>query len=87
MNLDFKVIRLHKLNGNGMTKAMCDVALCEEFVVKGFRVVQGKRGLFVSMPQDPGKDGKWYDRAYPLSTTIREELDKVILSAYENNWD
>ena len=85
MVLDFKVTRLHKFNGQGPTKAVCDVAISDAFLVKGFRIVEGKNGLFVGVPQDVGKDGKWYDNAFPLTTAVREELNKAVLSAYEGS--
>lgn len=85
MVLGFKVTRLHKFNGQGPTKAMCDVVISDVFVVKGFSIVEGKNGLFVGVPQEIGKDGKWYDNAFPLTAAVREELNKVVLSAYEGS--
>ncbi|MBL7085124.1 MAG: septation protein SpoVG family protein [Candidatus Omnitrophica bacterium] len=81
--LDFKVARLHRFNGEGTTKAICDVAIAEEFLVKGFRVVEGKNGLFVSAPRESGKDGKWYNSAFPLTAQTREALNEAVLSAYK----
>ena len=81
--LDFKVSRLHRFNGEGTTKAICDLAIDEEFLVKGFRVVEGKNGLFVSAPRESGKDGKWYDSAFPLTAQTRKALNEVVLSAYK----
>lgn len=85
MVLNFKVTRLYKFNGNGPTKAICDVAISDEFLVKGFRIVKGKNGLFVGVPQETGKDGKWHDNAFPLTAAVREELNKTVLAAYEGN--
>jgi len=82
MGVEFKVTRVHRFDGNGATKAVCDVAISDEFVVKGFRVVEGKKGLFVSVPQEPGKDGKWYDTAFPLNAQVRGTLSKAVLAAY-----
>jgi len=82
MVLDFKVTRLYKFNGEGATKAVCDVAVSDEFLVKGLHIVEGKSGLFVSMPREQGKDGKWYDSAHPLTASSRETLNGVVLSAY-----
>ncbi len=85
MDLDFKVSRLVKLNGEGSTKAFCDVAIADQFIVKGFRVVEGKSGLFVSVPRQAGKDGKWYNSAFPLTAEVRQSLNEVVLSAYEDS--
>jgi len=85
MTLDFQVVRLFRFNGEGATKAICDISIANQFLVKGFRVFKGKNGLFVGMPREPGKDGKWYNSAFPLTAQAREELTKTVLSSYENN--
>ena len=85
MALDVKVVRLYRFSGEGATKAMCDISLADEFLVKGLRIVEGKKGLFVSMPRQAGKDGKWYDSAGPLTDGMRETLSEAVLSAYKEN--
>lgn len=85
MVLDFKVTRFYKFNGEGVTKAICDVVIADEFLVKGFRVIEGKNGLFVGVPREQSKDGKWYDRAFPLTASSRDILNKAVLSAYEES--
>jgi len=82
MTLDFKVVRLYKFDGKGATKAICDISIADEFLVKGFRIVQGKNGLFVGVPRESGKDGKWYNSAFPLTAQTRETLNAAVLSAY-----
>ena len=47
--LNFSVKRLYRFDGEGPLKAVADVAIGEEFLVKGFRVVEGKKGIFVSI--------------------------------------
>lgn len=76
-----EIAQMRRLDGEGKTKAFCDVAVAG-FVIKGFRVVDGKRGLFVSMPRQQGKDGKWYETASPLDEETRTSLNELILEAY-----
>ncbi|MBU1122588.1 MAG: septation protein SpoVG family protein [Candidatus Omnitrophota bacterium] len=85
MNLDFKVNKLYRFNGDGAIKAICDVAISGEFLVKGFRVIKGKNGLFVGGPREQGKDGKWYSNAFPLTASSKEALNEVVLLAYERS--
>lgn len=85
MEVGFKVARLYKFNGEGPVKAICDISIADQFMVKGFRIVEGKKGLFVGVPREPGKDGKWYNSAFPLTPEARESLDQTILSAYEGS--
>lgn len=85
MVLEFKVTRIHKFDGDGATKAFCDVTICDELLVKGLRVVNGKKGLFVSMPRVQAKDGKWYDNMLALTDETKKSLSEAVLAAYEDN--
>lgn len=77
-----KVERMHYLEGDGSTKAFCDLLILDTFVVKGLRVMQGKDGLFASMPSAQGRDGKWYDTFFPISSEMHKGLQELILESY-----
>ena len=81
-DLKLEVSRLHKLDGNGPTKAFCDLSVLGSFVIKGLRVVEGENGLFVSMPSEAGKDGKWYKTVIPLNKEVMDEIERLVLEAY-----
>jgi len=81
-DLKLEVTRIHKLDGSGATKAFCDISILDSLVINGLRVVEGKDGLFVSMPREEGKDGKWYNTVIPLKREIKDEIDKIVLEAY-----
>lgn len=79
-----KVERIHCLEGEGPTKAFCDLLILDTFLVKGLRVVQGKEGLFLAMPQEQARDGKWYDTFYPISREMRKGLEELVLEAFKS---
>ena len=81
-DLKFAVTRMHKLNGDGALKAFCDISVLDSLVINGLRVVEGKDGLFVGMPQEAGKDGKWYNTVIPLKREIKDEIERIVLEAY-----
>ncbi len=80
-NNSIEVARLYRVEGESRLKAFVDVALAG-FVVKGIRVVQGEKGLFVGMPRQQGKDGRWFNSVYPLSKEHQEQLNEIVLAAY-----
>ena len=51
------------------------------FVVTGLKVIEGKKGAFVSMPQYKYK-GEWKDSCFPITAEFREELSGAVLEAY-----
>ena len=80
---ELAVKRLIRFDGGGSVKAYCDLTIDERFLVKGLRVVEGKTGLFVSMPREKGKDAKWYDSVVALTKETKQEVGRVVLEAYQ----
>ena len=78
--------RIDKLLSDGKVRAIASVSLDGQFVVKGLRVVDGNKGLFVSGPQSSykDKDGKvrYQDQFYPVSNAGKADLEKAVLDAY-----
>ena len=84
---DLAVKRLIRFEGEGTLKAYCDVAIGDAFLIKGLRVVEGRKGLFVSMPRQQGKDHKWYESVVALTKQAEAELGRVVLQAYNELQD
>jgi len=79
---NLEVVRLRRFEGDSKLKAFVDIAV-GEFIVKGLRVVEGQKGLFLGLPQEKGKDGKWYNVFYPKNKEARQELSDLVLAAYQ----
>lgn len=80
---ELSVTRLVRFDGSGSLKAYCDLSIANAFVIKGLRVVEGRNGLFVSMPRQQGKDRKWYDNVVLLNKQVKQSVDRVVLDAYQ----
>lgn len=84
MNLKARIDRVVQ---KGNVKAIASVSLDGMFVVKNLKVMDGKKGLFVSMPQEsyPGKDGqkKYSNTFFALTNSAKMELQKVVLDTYQ----
>ena len=78
--------RIDRMVQVGNVKAIASVSLDGMFVVKGLKVMDGRKGLFVSMPQETfsGKDGqKQYSNLFfPLTNSAKSELQEAVLDAY-----
>lgn len=79
-----KVYRMNKLDANSgsKTKAFFDAQTDDGIIIKGFRLVEGANGLFVSPPSEKGKDGKYYDTVI-LPKEMRQDLEKLAMAEYE----
>lgn len=82
MSDSLEVVRIHRFTGDSKLKAFADVSI-GGYLVKGLRVVGGAKGLFLAMPQEKSKDGKWYDTFHPLTKEAHAELSEAVLAAYQ----
>ena len=78
-----EVVRLHRFENDGPIQAVCDIQFDDDYIIKGFRVVEGKEGLFVGMPTEVGKNGKWYSTFQPLTDDVKNRLQDTVIRAYE----
>ena len=79
-----EVRRLVKLDGEGSVKAFCDLVIGDRFLVKGLRIMEGKKGMFVSMPRQRGKNQQWYDSVEALTTDVKQRVERLVMEAYRN---
>jgi len=63
-------------------RALASVKVADLIYLTGLRVIEGKHGLFVSMPSKKTTAGEYQDIYFPASKAIRDELQNLILDAY-----
>ena len=80
-----KIERMNK-GSWGKVRAFFDLTTSEGFTMKGFKIIEGINGLFVSMPSQKGSDGEYYDSIY-ASKELRDELNKLALDSYGSQYD
>ena len=79
-----KIARMNK-GSWGKLRAFFDVETQEGFVMKGFKLVEGINGLFVGMPSQKGSDEEYHDTIWVESKEIREELNTLAISKYQES--
>ena len=80
--IDIKVIKVHRLPQDSRIKAFVDLGINDALLIKGIRIVQGKKGLFISMPVEQGKNERWYEQVRCLNQDIRSLIAQKVLEAY-----
>lgn len=72
-----------RLKDESKLKAVASITIDECFVVHDIKVIDGKDGLFISMPSKKTGDGEHKDIAHPIRTETREDIKKAVLEAYD----
>lgn len=68
---------------NTNLKAMVILEVEDCLIINSVKIVEGKKGLFVSMPQYKDKEDNYKDIVYPNSKEKRNSLNALILAEYE----
>lgn len=75
----------------GNVKAIASVSLDGMFVVKNLKVMDGRKGLFVSMPQESYSDRegkrKYSNTFFALTNSAKMDLQEAVLDAYKLRLD
>jgi stage V sporulation protein G len=64
-------------------KAFVSIVLDHCFMVNDIKIIQGRDGLFISMPSRKKKSGEFKDVAHPLNNETRRMIEDKVLGEYE----
>jgi len=85
-------VKISRMNRGtwGKVRAFFDLDTSEGFTIKGFKIIEGINGLFVSMPSQKGSnaqgDDEWYDTIF-AGADLRNELNDIAIDYYKNEND
>ena len=66
----------------GNLRAFDSVGVDDLIAIRGLRVIEGEKGLFVTMPQSKDKEGQYHDVAFPLNPELRQQITRDVIDAY-----
>lgn len=68
---------------SGRLKAYATIVFDDSFIVRDLKVIEGHKGLFVSMPSRKRKDGTFRDVVHPLNSEMRREIEERVIEEYQ----
>ena len=63
-------------------RAFVSIVIDGCFSVSEIKVIEGEKGLFLSMPSKRRRDGTFKDVAHPINTETRKMMEDVIFAKY-----
>ena len=66
----------------GRLKAYATIVFYDSFIVRDLKIIEGNKGLFVSMPSRKRKDGTFRDVVHPLNSEMRQEIEELVIAEY-----
>ena len=75
-------VRIFEVKSSGAQRASASVNINGAFAIRGVKVLESSKGLFVAMPQY--KVGSEYkDICFPCTKESREQFNAAVMKAYE----
>lgn len=81
MNFDVRINRLTP--GDSNVKAVASATFDNCFAVRNIKIMEGSKGLFVSMPSYKAQDGSYHDICFPTTAEFRQTLNDAVANAYK----
>jgi stage V sporulation protein G len=75
-------VKVFPVEGGGRLKAYATLVFDDCFIVRDLKVIEGDKGLFVSMPSRRRKDGSFRDIVHPLNSETRKEVEEKVIEEF-----
>ena len=75
-------VSIRPISPTGNLLGYANVTINDSFVIEGFRICSGEKGLYVNMPSAQDKSGNWRDTFKPITADARRQLTDAIVEGY-----
>jgi stage V sporulation protein G len=82
--MEITEVKVFPVDNNGRLKAYATIVFDNSFIVRDLKIIEGSKGLFVSMPSRRRKDGSFRDIAHPLNPDMRSDLEQIVIKEFNN---
>jgi stage V sporulation protein G len=76
-------VRVRPVAQKGNLLGYASINLGGAFAVDGIKVVNGKNGLFTSMPSYQDGKGQYRDICFPITPEFRKQLNEAVVTEYQ----
>lgn len=79
-------VRITKMSNKGKLLAYAVVVLNNSIILKGIKIIDGSRGIFIAMPSKRNSKSntpKFREFYHPINSNARAQIVDAVLEAYE----
>ena len=81
--MEITEVKIYLVKDNGRLKAYATFVIDNSFIVRDVKIIEGDKGLFVSMPSRRKQDGSFRDIVHPLNSDTRSIIEEKIIDEYK----
>lgn len=86
--MEITEVRIIKMENKGNLLAYATVVLNNSVILKGIKIIDGSRGIFIAMPSkrdSKSKQLRFREFYHPINSDARAIITNAVLEAYEQN--
>ena len=80
--MEITEVKVFLAREEGRLKAYATIVFDNSFIIRYLKVIEGNKGLFVSMPSRKRKDGTFRDLVHPLNAETRQMIEDTIVKEF-----
>jgi stage V sporulation protein G len=80
--MEITEVKVFAAKDGGRLKAYATVVFDNCFIIRDLKIIEGNKGLFVSMPSRKRKDGTFRDIVHPLNSETRQKIEDRVIEEY-----
>jgi stage V sporulation protein G len=83
--MEITEIKVYPVKEVGRLKAYATIVFDNCFIIRDLKVIEGDKGLFVSMPSRRKKDGSFRDIVHPLNSDMRTLIEDSVVEKFKES--
>lgn len=80
--MEITEVKVFPAKDGGRLKAYATIVFDNSFIIRDLKIIEGNKGLFVSMPSRKRKDGTFRDIVHPLNSETRRMIEEKVTHEY-----
>ncbi len=81
--MEITEVKVYPVRDTGRLKGYATFVIDNCFIVRDVKIIEGEKGLFVSMPSRKKQDGSFRDIVHPLNAETRTLIEKMVVEQFE----
>jgi len=80
--MEITEVKVFPVREGGRLKAYATIVFDNAFIIRDLKIIEGHKGLFVSMPSRKRKDGTFRDVVHPLNPDTRRKIEERVTEEF-----
>lgn len=76
-------VKIGSIMPSGAIRATASVNLNDCFAIRGIRLLESEKGMYIGMPSYKAGNGEYKDICFPVTAEFRKQLQEAVIEAYE----